>query len=167
MPRGRKINIQNSNLTVIKTNNVEGNIPYMLIDDEYGIACDAYNEILVKKIIANKTVESHIEQYIKWDAVGYYNSMSSCLKGYMEKTERDKKVKLVNASFADIINIKNNIIKQINKLDFNELKIESINKIGKLSQSLQDMERQADIISNKLEQLNKDIEKKNAKILKV
>ena len=92
MPRGKKALSETSDLEIIKSDKEEGNIPYFLIDDDYGIACDERQEILVRKRIANRTIKDvnkeYIEQYVSWDSLCYPSNFTNAISCYVERKGR-------------------------------------------------------------------------------
>lgn len=127
MARGKKSLLETSDLPIVTTDIEEGQIPYFLIDDEWGIACDERNEILVHKRIASRTIknekgdEDHIEQYIMWDSISYPSTFSSAIESYVNKKGKTEKSKLKKSTnYNDLIKIQNEIKLTIEKsLEFN------------------------------------------------
>lgn len=131
MPRGKKNLAESTDLKVVDSNEESGQIPYFLFDNEWGVACDERNEILVHKRIANRTIkgedgkEDYIEQYLMWDSICYPSNFTSTLKCYIERSERKKKGKLTKSKdYNDLIKIQNDIKETISKC----LDIDGINK---------------------------------------
>lgn len=120
MPRGRKKATELNDLPTVITDNEEGTIPYFVLDNEWGVACDERQEMLVHKRLANKTIknengeEDHIEQYSMWDAVCYCNSFSHVIQRYYDRVGKLEKKKLIKSTnFDELTNIYNNINKTI------------------------------------------------------
>lgn len=87
------------NLPIKKTDIIDGNIPYLLIDEYYGVACDNYNEILVKKTKARRTNKEDpnnifIEEYTKWIDISYYKDLNGALNGYVLRKDRETRMAL-------------------------------------------------------------------------
>lgn len=130
MPRGKKTLVY-PELKVIETENEEGTIPFFLIDDEFGIACDQYCYMLCRKKRANKTVKDedgeliHIESYWMWTAYKYTNSFESIMNTYVSQKERDINKKLVKEKdFKNIIKT----YQEIHEIIKNALDVEGLNK---------------------------------------
>ena len=127
MPRGKRNLSETTNLPIIPTDKEEGQIPYFILDDEWGISCDERQEILVRKKSANRTikdengVETHIEQYCMWECIAYTNSFTHTISTYVDKKGKAKKSKLIKSKdYKDLIAIQNEIKSIIAKaLDFN------------------------------------------------
>lgn len=111
MPRGRKkALVEETELPIIETENEEGTIPFFLIDDEFGIACDQYTYMLCRKKRSNKTVKDengkpdHIEVYWNWTSYRYTNTFESIMECYVTQKERDLNKKLVKEKdFKEIL----------------------------------------------------------------
>lgn len=131
MPRGKKSITDEAELKVIETENEEGTIPFFIIDDEFGIACDQYCYMLCRKKRANKTVKdengqpTHIESYWMWTSYRYTNSFESIMNTYVSQKERDINKKLVKEKdFKNIIKT----YQDIHEIIKNALDIEGLNK---------------------------------------
>lgn len=131
MPRGKKTIADETELKIIETENEEGTIPFFIIDDEFGIACDQYCYMLCRKKRANKTVKdengqpTHIESYWMWTSYRYTNSFESIMNTYVSQKERDINKKLVKEKdFKNIIKT----YKDIQEIIKNAFNIESLNK---------------------------------------
>lgn len=126
MARGKKSLLETTDLPIITTDKEGGQIPYFIIDDEWGIACDERNEILVKKKIASRTIknengeEDHIEQYIMWEPIVYPDTFTKAIEIYADKKGKEKKSKLIKSKdYNDLISIQNEIKSTIaSALDF-------------------------------------------------
>ena len=126
MPRGKRNLLETTDLPIIPTDKEEGQIPYFILDDEWGISCDERQEILVHKKSANRTikdengVETHIEQYYMWDSVAYTSSFTHAISIYVDKKGKEKKSKLIKSKdYKELIAIQNDIKSTIAKaLDF-------------------------------------------------
>lgn len=129
MARGKKSLLETSDLPIITTDKDEGQIPYFIIDDEWGIACDERNEILVHKKVANRTiknesgVETHVEQYFMWESISYPSTFTKAVELYVDKKGKTMKSKLIKSKdYNDLISIQNDIKSTISKaLDFNNV----------------------------------------------
>lgn len=131
MARGKKSLLETTNLPIITTDKEEGQIPYFIIDDEWGVSCDERQEILVYKKTSSRTikdengVETHVEQYYMWDSVAYTSSFTHAISIYVDKKGKEKKSKLIKSKgYNDLISIQNEIKSIITRaLDF-----DSVNK---------------------------------------
>lgn len=127
MPRGKRNLSETTNLPIIPTDKEEGQIPYFLLDDEWGISCDERQEILVRKKSANRTIkdesgiETHIEQYYTWECIAYTNSFTHAISVYVDKKGKAKKSKLIKSKdYKELVEIQNEINSIISKaLNFN------------------------------------------------
>ena len=94
MARGKKSLIETTNLPIEKTDKEEGQIPYFIIDDEWGVSCDDRNEILVHKRLANRTIKdenninTYIEQYYSWESICYTSNFTTAIDIYANKKEQ-------------------------------------------------------------------------------
>lgn len=116
MPRGKKSIIDESNLPVINTDEETGTIPFFLIDETYGVACDQYGYMLCKKKSANKTIKDeegnldHIESYYTWTPFKYTGTFESIIKCYIEQKERGLNKRLVKQKdFKKLLEIREEI----------------------------------------------------------
>lgn len=117
MARGKKSLMETTDLPIVETDKEEGNIPYFVIDEEYGIACDDMQEMLCKRVKASKTIkgedgkESHVETYYKWNNLKYMGNFTSCIEEYAKIKSRDiKKNKLIKSKdFKDVVAIQNEV----------------------------------------------------------
>lgn len=119
MPRIKKSLVETTDLPIVETDNEEGSLPFFLIEDDYGIACDVNSYSLVQRKRSNKTVkdengkEDHVEVYWKWDAFRWTNTMPSILHCYVKckekelnrKLSKEKDFKKVLANYQEIYNI--------------------------------------------------------------
>lgn len=169
MPRGKKIIADETELKIIETENEEGTIPFFIIDDEFGIACDQYCYMLCRKKRANKTVKdedgnpSHIESYWMWTSYRYTNSFESIMNTYVSQKERDINKKLVKEKdFKNIIKT----YQDIHEIIKNAFDVEGLNKDFLSHSTLIDQraELEADIkatkeLRNKLSKECEELEK--------
>lgn len=131
MPRGRKAQTEEIELKIIETEDEDGTIPFFLIDDEFGIACDQYCYMLCRKKRANRTVKdengkpSHIEAYWMWNSYKYTNSFLSIVETYVSQKEKDLNKKFVKEK--DFKNIVKNY-EQIHEIIKKTFDIEGLNK---------------------------------------
>ena len=131
MARGKRNLLETTDLPIITTDKEEGQIPYFLIDDEWGVSCDERQEILVHKKTSSRTikdengVETNIEQYYMWDSVAYTSSFTHAISIYVDKKGKEMKSKLSKSKdYNDLILIQNEIKSIITRaLDF-----DSVNK---------------------------------------
>ena len=173
MPRGKRNLLETTDLPIIPTDKEEGQIPYFILDDEWGISCDERQEILVHKKSANRTikdengVETHIEQYYMWDSVAYTSSFTHAISIYVDKKGKEKKSKLIKSKdYNDLISIQNDIKSIITRaLDFDSvnkdfLSITSIlDERAKLEEELKllrETKEQVELETEKLLQLVKE-----------
>lgn len=118
--RGRSL--LNNDLPVKETDIEEGNIPFFLIDDEYGVTADNYCYMLCYKKKMNRSVKNeddvitHIESYYNWTPLKYTNTFQSIIECYMTIKERKLSSRLVkNKDYKEFINIQNEIKDIISK----------------------------------------------------
>jgi hypothetical protein len=129
MARGKKSLLETTELPIITTDIEEGQIPYFILDDEWGISCDDRNEILVHKRVASRTikdesgVEIHVEQYFMWESISYPSTFTKAIELYVDKKGKAMKSKIVKSKdYNDLISIQNDIKTTITKaLDFNSV----------------------------------------------
>jgi hypothetical protein len=179
MARGKKSLLETSDLPIVTTDIEEGQIPYFIIDDEWGISCDERQEILVRKKIANRTIkneqgnEDHIEQYIMWDSISYPHTFTNAIEIYVDKKGKSMKSKLSKSKdYNDLISIQNDIKSIISKaLDFNSvnkdfLSITSvIDKRAKLEKELISLKEIKEQVETETEKLLELIKEKNKIII--
>ena len=173
MARGKKSLLETTDLPIIPTDKEEGQIPYFILDDEWGISCDERQEILVHKKSANRTikdengVETHIEQYYMWECIAYTNSFTHTISVYVDKKGKEKKSKLIKSKdYKELIAIQNEIKSTIAKaLDFNGINKEFLSitsilderaKIEEELKLLRETKKQIEIETDKLLQLIKE-----------
>ena len=123
--------LADTELPIKETDIEEGALPFFLIDDEYGIACDQYCYMLCKKKRANRTIKdedgkpNHIESYWSWTPFKYTNTFQSIMETYVEQKERGLNKRIVKSKdFKQIIETYNTIHKIIS----NSLDVEGLNK---------------------------------------
>lgn len=128
MPRKTLVNTE---LPIEETDIEEGTLPFFLIDDEYGIACDQYCYMLCKKKRANRTVKdedgkpNHIESYWSWTPFKYTGTFQSIMETYVEQKERGLNKRIVKSKdFKQILETYN----KIHKIISNSLDVEGLNK---------------------------------------
>jgi hypothetical protein len=179
MARGKKSLLETSNLPIVTTDIEEGQIPYFLIDDEWGIACDERNEILVHKRIANRTIknekgdEDHIEQYIMWDSISYPSTFSSAIESYVNKKGKTEKSKLKKSTnYNDLIKIQNEIKLTIEKsLEFNGVNsnflssMSIIDERAKLEEEIKKLRETKEMIIKETDLLMELVKQKRAIII--
>lgn len=148
MPRGRKkVITEETELPIIDTNDEAGNIPFFLIDEEFGISCDQYGYMLCRKKRANRTIKNeegnddHIETYWMWTAYKYTSTFESIMKCYVSQKERDLNKKLIKEK--DFKAILENY-KQIHQIIKNALSVEGLNKDFISMSSLIDQRKKLD-----------------------
>lgn len=180
MARGKKSLLETSDLPVVYTDEEKGQIPYFLIDDEWGVSCDERQEILVKKKIANKTVKDengeneHIEQYTMWDSICYPSTFTDAINSYVKKKSRSMKSKIYKSSdYKDILNVQNEIKSIVaksldtNGVNKNFLSITSIiNERQKIEEELQMLRDVKEQVNNECEKLMELIKEKRSIIIK-
>lgn len=105
-----------SNLPVIESEIEEGNIPFFIIEENYGVACDQYCYSLVKRKKCNRTIKStdkdgdYIESYYKWDGISYVSTFAATINSYVQQKERELNARLVKSKdYHALINIQNEI----------------------------------------------------------
>ena len=155
MPRGRKkVIVEETELPIIDTDDEAGNIPFFLIDEEFGISCDQYGYMLCRKKRANRTIKNeegnddHIETYWMWTAYKYTSTFESIMNCYVKQKERDLNKKLIKEKdFKAILEH----YKQIHQIIKNALSVEGLNKDFISMSSLIDQRK-------KLEDEIKDVE---------
>lgn len=110
MAKGKKSLFETTDPSnIIETDKEEGQIPFFIIDEEYGIAADnmCYMLVIAKK--AGRTIEDNkVETYIKWEPVAYVNTLAQAINDYAIKKERKLNRKLSKSK--DLTEIKNNQI---------------------------------------------------------
>ena len=108
MAKGKKSLIETTNPDkIIETDKEEGQIPFFLIDDEYGIAADNLCYMLVNAKKAARTLsDDNVETYIKWEPVAYVNTIKRAIEEYSIVKERKLNRKLLKSK--DLTEIKNN-----------------------------------------------------------
>lgn len=175
----RKSLTDNTDLPVKESDNVEGSIPFFIIENDYGIACDKYCYSLVKRRKANRTVKennvpSHIESYTVWEDIAYVNSFQAVFEQYI-------KIKGLELS-ADTP-----ITRDFNRILQNEKQIETIIKTafshdGKnkdfisfadlidqkeaLIQDIQELRKQKEDVQKAVEELLNLVKQKRSIVLK-
>jgi hypothetical protein len=102
MAKGKKSLLETTDLPIIATDKEEGQIPYFIIDDKYGVSCDERCEMLCRKKKASRTIKDeegnphHVETYYMWESFCYTNSFSSCVENYINIKDRElKKERLI------------------------------------------------------------------------
>lgn len=179
MARGKKSLLETSDLPIVTTDIEEGQIPYFLIDDEWGIACDERNEILVHKRIASRTIknekgdEDHIEQYIMWDSISYPSTFSSAIESYVNKKGKTEKSKLKKSTnYNDLIKIQNEIKLTIEKsLEFNGVNsnflssMSIIDERAKLEEEIKKLRETKEMIIKETDLLMELVKQKRAIII--
>lgn len=178
MPRGKKALSETSDLEIIKSDKEEGNIPYFLIDDDYGIACDERQEILVHKRIANRTVKNsdkeYIEQYVSWDSLCYPSNFTNAISCYVERKGRElnkkiKKTKDIQKIIDNQNELKHLISTSLNINGINKefLSITSIlDERTKLEEELKMLKQTKDNVLNECEKLIDLVKEKRSIIIK-
>lgn len=129
MAKGKKSLLETTDLPIIVTDIEEGQVPYFIIDDEWGISCDERQEILVRKKIASRTIkdendnEDHVEQYFMWDSIAYVKTFTNAIEIYVDRKGKSEKTKLKKSKdYNDLIKIQNEIKSIIARsLDFNSI----------------------------------------------
>lgn len=124
MPRKTELPIEETDIE-------EGTLPFFLIDDEYGIACDQYCYMLCKKKRANRTIKdedgkpNHIESYWNWTPFKYTGTFQSIMETYVEQKERGLNKRIIKSKdFKEILETYN----KIHKIISDALDIEGLNK---------------------------------------
>jgi hypothetical protein len=180
MPRGKKKTSEILELPIIETTNEEGQIPYFIIDDEWGISCDERQEILVRKKLATKTIKNeeeladHIETYYLWTSNSYLRTFTEALETYYMKTDRIKKNNIKKSTnINDLIDIQKEIYELINKaLCFNGINktflssIDILNEKAQLKETLTDIKNLKTQIETESEKLMQLIREKRSIIVK-
>ena len=123
MPRGKKKLTETTDLPIVHTDIEEGEIPYFLIDDAYGVACDERCEMLCRKKECTRTVNDedgkphHIETYYKWESFKYVSTFSQVIDCYMQVEERRlKSENLVKTTdYNELIKVQEQIGKTVSK----------------------------------------------------
>ena len=108
---------------IIETDEEVGSIPYFIIDEEYGVACDNLCYILVVKKIAcrrgkedNDEDTNKVYKYIRWEDLSYLDSFESVIKMYTEVKEKRLNRKLIKSQdLQDIKDIRRSIRNDIKK----------------------------------------------------
>lgn len=96
--------LADTELPIEETDIEEGTLPFFLIDDEYGIACDQYCYMLCKKKRANRTIKdedgkpNHIESYWSWTPFKYTGTFQSIMETYVEQKERGLNKRIVKSN---------------------------------------------------------------------
>ncbi len=165
MPRGKRNLSETTNLPIIPTDKEEGQIPYFVLDDEWGISCDERQEILVHKKSANRTIkdesgiETHIEQYYIWECIAYTNSFTHAISVYVDKKGKAKKSKLIKSKdYKELIEIQNEINSIISKaLNFNGVNKEFLSITSLLDEKSKLKEELISLKETKL-QVEKEVE---------
>lgn len=123
--------LADTELPIKETDIEEGTLPFFLIDDEYGIACDQYCYMLCKKKRANRTIKdedgkpNHIESYWSWTPFKYTGTFQSIMETYVEQKERGLNKRIIKSKdFKEILETYNKIYKIIS----DALDIEGLNK---------------------------------------
>jgi len=117
MRRGKRNLLETTDLPIIETTIEEGTIPYFIIDDKYGIACDDKCEMICRKKKSNRTIKDeegnpiYIETYYVWESFCYVGTFSECINRYLLIKDRDiKKERLVKTKdYGKLIEIQNEI----------------------------------------------------------
>lgn len=164
MAKGKPMNKE---LKIKETKIEEGCLPYFIIDEEYGIACDERQEMLCFKKRANRTikndlgVETHIESYWKWDAIAYVHEFSRALELYEFKKDKQLKAeRLTNCTdMKELVKIKEEINEKLQKA----LKINGINKkviaIGTILDKRFELEREIEELKKAKENCLLEVDK--------
>lgn len=170
MPRGKKNLLETTNLPIIKTNTEEGKIPYFIIDNEWGIACDDRNEILVHKNPANKTIKNdqgeddHIEQYYMWTIDCYPSNVTNALEIYADRKGKEAKSKLLRSKdYNDLLRINRDIQQTIDKA----LDSEGVNQSYLAVTSILDERSKLEEELNRLRELTNIVEDKSNHLLEL
>ena len=170
MAKGKKGLMETTNLPIIKTNIEEGKIPYFIIDNEWGIACDDRNEILVHKNPANKTVKNeqgendHVEQYYMWTIDCYPSNVTNALEIYADRKGKEAKSKLIKSKdYNDLLKINKDIQQIINKA----LSSEGINQSYLAVTSILDERSKLEEELNRLKEIEETIENKSNYLLEL
>lgn len=108
MAKGKKSLVETTDPDkIIETDKEEGQIPFFIIDDEYGIAADNLCYMLVYAKKAGRTLtDGNVETYIKWDPVAYVNTIKKAIEEYSIVKERKLNKKLLKSK--DLSDIKAN-----------------------------------------------------------
>lgn len=108
MAKGKKPLIETTDPDkIVETDKEEGQIPFFIIDDEYGIAADNLCYMLVNAKKAGRTLsDGNVETYIKWEPVAYVNTIKRAIEEYSIVKERKLNRKLLKSK--DLTEIKNN-----------------------------------------------------------
>ena len=125
---------------IVVTDKEEGSIPFFEFDDEYGIAVDQFQYILVQKKISGRTVtdengNEYVESYIKWDTskAKYSSTVEGIIDSYISVIEKKKLKDLRTKDMNDIIKvrleIKAIIEKAFNNTGVNKEILDTANKI--------------------------------------
>lgn len=180
MARGKKSLIETTNLPIEKTDKEEGQIPYFIIDDEWGVSCDERNEILVHKRLANRTIkdenniDTYIEQYYSWESICYTSNFTTAIDIYANKKEKEKKSKLIKTKdYKDVIKIQEEIKEIIQEaLSFENSKNKEylsttsiIDKRAKLEEEILLLKETKEEVEKETEKLLKMIKEKNKIII--
>lgn len=131
MARGKKSLLETTDLPIVETDKEEGQLPYFLIDDDWGIACDERNEILVRKRIASRTVvnddtnEKYVEQYTMWDSICYPSNFTNTINCYVDKKSKELKKKITRTKdIKKVLEVEN----EIKNIIARSLKVDGVNK---------------------------------------
>ena len=123
--------LADTELPIEETDIEEGTLPFFLIDDEYGIACDQYCYMLCKKKRANRTIKdedgkpNHIESYWNWTPFKYTGTFQSIMETYVEQKERGLNKRIIKSKdFKEILETYN----KIHKIISDAVDIEGLNK---------------------------------------
>lgn len=115
---------------LVKTDEETGDVPFFLIDSNYGVSVDKYGYSLVERKEMTRSVKDESgtviggEIYYQWTFSKSANSFEDALIAYTKVTERKLMGKLVKCKdFKELVKIRLQIQKTIN----NSFKIDGIN----------------------------------------
>lgn len=148
---------------IIVTDEEVGNIPYFLIEDEYGVATGYDCDVLVIKKIAGRRGKAEngenpdkVYQYIKWEELKYLDSFEEAVETYEKVKERKLNSNLIKSQeLQELINIRLSIQNDIRQA----LQIKStdsqIKRVCNLTDTIKELKEQVREVKQGLAELNK------------
>lgn len=166
MARGRKPLTELTDLPLVETELEEGQIPFFLIDEEYGVNCDQYCYMLVKKKRATRTIKDedgkphHVESYWSWISLKYANTFQYIIECYVSIKGKDLNKKLVKSTdYKDLIKTQEQIRDILNNmfsLNYNKdfLTVgDKVDTLNGLSKDLKELENTRDMLKKECDDL--------------